>query len=428
MMDVLIIILLILLFGAVAFMAINMMRKRDDGSQTAAMREYISGLDESNRRTIEAMRQSHSAELRMLTERHEEQVQALSRQWEARLQELDSHSRLAFQQLSRTALDGSVERLKASNGEMLDSVLDPLRQRLEALTELIHRVEVDSTSSRETLKQRIDMLAELNRAISDDARALTSALKGNSKVQGDWGETIMRSLLEKAGLEEGVNFRFQAGSDANGLSFRSDEGTLLRPDFIVDIPGDRHVIVDSKVSLTDYLKYCEADDPDTKSRCGKRHVLSVRRHIDELRDKKYQRSVPGALEHVLMFIPNEGAYLAAMRLDPDLWRYAYDHKVVMVTAPHLLTAIQIIAQMWRQERQDRNAAEIARVAGLLYDSFVTLNERMENVSRAIDNTRRTFDETRNMLNEGQAQSLTRRAMKLKEMGAKTHRSLPDEVS
>ena len=152
----------------------------------------------------------------------------------------------------------------------------------------------------------------------------------------------------------------------------------------------------------------------------------MKKHIDELKTKRYQKAVPGAMDHVLMFIPNEGAYLAVMTIDPQIWRYAYEHQVVMVTAPHLLTAIQIIGQLWRQERQDRNASEIARIAGLLYDSYVDLLARMQKVGTAIDNTRRSYDDVCNMLSDRQPKSLTRRAMKLRELGAKTSKRIPEE--
>lgn len=420
-MNILIIALLIIILIAIVAVGVLMSRGRDDRRELDALREYIKGLDDSNRRNIDLLRQSHSAEIRMLTERHEQQTEALSQQWRQRLEELDRQAALTFQTLSQRALDGSVERLKSGNAELLD----PLRRQLESLSELVHRVEVDSTASRRSLSERIDQLATLNQSIGEEARELSRALRGNSKVQGDWGETILKTLLENAGLQEGVNFRYQPGSEEDGAAYRSETGGALRPDFIVDLPEGRRVIIDSKVSLTDYLKYCESDDEATRREAAKRHLNSVKRHIDELKTKRYQKAVPGALEHVLMFIPNEGAYLTVMTLDPQMWRYAYDHQVVMVTAPHLLTAVQIIGQLWRQERQDRNASEIARIAGLLYDSYVDLLQRMQKVGMALDTTRRTYDDVCSMLNDRQPKSLTRRAMKLRDLGAKTSKRIPE---
>lgn len=421
-MNALIIVLLIIILIAVAAVGVLMTRGRDDRRELDTLREYIKGLDDSNRRNIDLLRQSHSAEIQMLSERHEKQVEALSRQWRERLEELDRQSALTFQALSRQALDGSVEMLKTGNSELLD----PLRRQLESLSQLVHRVEVDSTASRQTLTERIDQLARLNQSIGEEARELSKALRGNSKVQGDWGETILKTLLENAGLQEGINFRYQPGSEEDGAAYRSETGAALRPDFIVELPEGRRVIIDSKVSLTDYLKYCESEDEASRREAAKRHLNSVKKHIDELKTKRYQKAVPGAMDHVLMFIPNEGAYLAVMTIDPQIWRYAYEHQVVMVTAPHLLTAIQIIGQLWRQERQDRNASEIARIAGLLYDSYVDLLARMQKVGTAIDNTHRSYDDVCNMLSDRQPKSLTRRAMKLRELGAKTSKRIPEE--
>lgn len=420
-MDILTVILSAVTLVAIAAVAALALKGRSGSRDNETLREYIKGLNESNMRNIDNLRQAHSAEMRLLTERHEKQVEALSRQWEERITQLDSATRLAFKSLSQD----SATYLKGENANQMNAMLTPLRQRLVELTALIQRVQTDATSSRETLRERIDLLAEQNRTIGEEAKSLATALRGNSKVQGDWGETILQSILEKAGLQEGLNFRAQPGSDASGNAFRDSNGRLQRPDFIIDLPNGHRIIVDSKVSLTDYVEYCDAKDENGRNKYGKRHIDSVKKHIKELGDKQYQKTVPGAMEHVLMFIPNEGAYLCACSLDPELWKYAADQHVVIVSPAHLLSTVHIIGQLWREERQDRNAAEIARIAGLLHDSFADLLDRMDRIGKSIDTARAAYDETRTLLDERNSKSLVRRAQKLKELGAKTTKTLEE---
>lgn len=420
-MDILTVILSAVALTSIAAVAALAFKGRSGSRDNEALREYIKGLNDSNQRNIDNLRQTHSAEMRLLTERHEKQVEALSRQWEERITQLDSATRLAFKSLSQD----SAAFLKGENADQMNTVLAPLRQRLVELTVLIQRVQTDAASSRESLRERIDLLAEQNRSIGEEAKSLATALRGNSKVQGDWGETMLQTILEKAGLQEGVNFRVQPGSDAYGNAYRDENSKLQRPDFIIDIPGGHCIIVDSKVSLTDYVEYCDADSDIDRKKYGKRHVDSVRKHIKELGDKKYQKTVPGAMEHVLMFIPNEGAYLCACSLDPELWKYASDQHVVIVSPAHLLSTVHIIGQLWRENQQDRNAADIAKLAGLLYDSFVVLAGKMTDIGDAIEKTRTVYCEARNILDDKNSKSLTRRAQRLKELGAKTTKSLEE---
>lgn len=393
----------------------------DNDSQADILRGYMEAVRESNRQTLEAMRHDTDARIRSIEDEGRRSTETLTRILDERLRQANERTCAAFDTIARNSLDDNTDRLKRDNATQMETVLSPLRQRIEELTRLIHDVEVNRNGAQQVLRERLDQLAEMNRTLGQEARGLALALRGNSKVQGDWGETILKTILDKAGLKEGLNYRSQPGSDAAGHSYRSDENTLLRPDFIIDLPDGHHVIIDSKVSLTDYVRYCEATDESGRSAAARRHLESVKRHINELATKKYQKAVEGSLEHVLMFIPNEGAYLAAMTIDDDLWRYAYDRNVAIVSPAHVLSTVQVIGQLWRQDRQDRNAAEIARVAGLLHDSLLDFATRFDKVGAALDSTRRTYDETRNMLSEENPKSLTRRAARLRELGAKTHR-------
>lgn len=416
-------IILILAILAIAIAVASFFRRGSSKNEDPEV--YRGIVNESNRRLIDSIQRSHSDEIQLLQRQHEQQLAALQEQWNRRLEELDTRSRLQFRALSEDLLSASVSSLRADNSEQLNATLSPLRQQLESLSAMIHRASVDSAATSRSLSNRIEQLATLNDNIGREARALTEALRGDSKVQGDWGENILETILEKAGLVKGVNFRTQVTRDEAGNILRGEDGSAQRPDFVVDIPGGRHIIIDSKVSLTAYVAYCESSEGEARQNIGRRHVSSVKKHINELADKRYQKTLKGAVEQVLMFIPNEGAYRLATELDDTLWKYAHERGVVIVTPTLVLSAMMLVGQLWREDAQDRNAAEIARIAGLLYDSFVDFNRRLGKVGESIDATRRLYDETRNMLNEGQSKSLLRRAQKLRELGAKTSKQLDE---
>lgn len=387
-----------------------LMRSRTDGNKAEIeqLKQYISGLDDRNRQTLLALQENHRRE-----------VDDMRRQWERRVEEVEHESQLRFRNISNEVTKLGLQDLKATNSEQMTQVLTPLRERIESLTALVQRVEVDSTASQRSLTERIEQLASMNDVISREAKNLTEALRGNSKVQGDWGEMILESLLQKAGLQENVNYRVQVTRDEAGNVLRGENGELQRPDVVIDMPGDRHIVVDSKVSLKDYVLYCETSDADKRNIYGKQHVNSVKKHVVELEKKCYQKTVKNAVEHVLMFIPNEGAYLTAITLDNDIWQYAWQRGVVIVSPAHLLSTVQLIGQLWREERQDRNAAEIARVAGLLHDSAMDFVKRLDKVGQSLSSTVKAYDEAKSMLNETQPRSLLKRAARLKELGAKT---------
>lgn len=413
----------IILLGVVLIILLRSYNSRSD--KRNELDNYKSSIEESNRRLISALQQSHTEEIELLNRRHEQQISALREEWNRRLEELNDRSRLQFRSLSEDILSASVSSLRDDNTRQLEATLTPLRQQLQSLASLIHQVSVDSTSSTRTLSSKIEQLASLNDTLGREAHALTQALRGDSKIQGDWGENILETILEKAGLVKGVNFHSQVTRDEAGQTLRDEQGALQRPDFVVDLPGGRHIIIDSKVSLTAYVAWCETDDKNIRRDHERKHLASVKSHINELGAKQYQKTLRGAVEQILMFIPNEGAYRLACEVDSGIWQYAHERGVVMVTPALVLSAMMLVGQLWREDAQDRNAAEIARIAGLLYDSFVDFNKRLGKVGDALDSTQKLFNDTRNMLNEGQSKSLLRRAGKLRELGAKTSKKLDE---
>ena len=274
---------------------------------------------------------------------------------------------------------------------------------------------------------QIERLVKLNETIGEEARNLTSALKGNSKVQGDWGEMILETLLENAGLERGINFETQLTRDSGGNVLKNDEGKLLRPDVLIKLPDNHSIIVDSKVSLTAFIDYCNAEDENVRIVAGKKHLQSVYAHIDELYAKMYQNNLKGAADYVMMFIPNESAYIAAVQLDINLWKYAYERGVIIVSPTHLFSVMSIVSQLWRQDKQNRNAMMIAERGGKLYDKLVLFMDSFEKVGKSIDDAMTSYNKSFNQLRTGKGNVL-RQAEDMKALGAKASKSLPERLS
>lgn len=355
-------------------------------------------------------------------------MEELERRLTEEVRELRRQTAGEFRDIASAHLDAASRRLRADSSRELDGILAPLRQQIAEFRKAVNDSYVADNATRKSLSDQIERLVRLNMTIGDEARNLATALKGNSKVQGDWGEMVLETLLENAGLQRGVNFHTQVGSDASGMPLvDSETGRRQRPDVVITLP-DRHcMVVDSKVSLTawlDLMKAEEAADSQGRGAALKRHLDSVRRHIDELAAKNYQNTVRDAAEHVLMFIPNEGAYLAAVQGDGTLWKYAYDRKVVIVSPTHIFSVMQIVSQLWRQENQNKNAERIADLGGLLHDKFVAFIADFEKIDRQLQAVHSTYDKCHRSLTSG-GTSLVSRARRLRDLGARTSRQLPD---
>ena len=308
---------------------------------------------------------------------------------------------------------------------VFDSQLQQLRADFERReTELQRRNEElqrQTTIQFENLSNRVlrNQSEELGRRNMEQIR--------NSKVQGDWGEQLLQELLEKLGLKEGVHFTSQDTRDSGGGVLKDESGKMLRPDFILHLPGERKLIVDSKVSLTAFADYAEATDEDARKNAAKRLVRSVRSHVDELKTKQYQKTVKGSAEQVLMFMPVEGAYFLAMDTDSKIAIDALQSKVVIVTPTHLFSVVGLIEQMWRVENQNRNAAEIARIGGLLYDRMAAFAKDFESVADCIQRTQKAYEKCQDDITKG-PQSILARAEKMKKLGAKTSKPLPERFA
>lgn len=412
-MDFVIIVLLIAVLIFLCVVAVKMKKEQSDDALIESQRKQMT---ESVNRQIDLLTRQHARQMEMLTAKYEQQNEALRQEM-----------MLQFNVLASDVLKRNSESLKEANSEQIDALLRPLKENIESFKKTISEGYVKESSSRKLLEVQIERLVKLNETIGEEARNLTSALKGNSKVQGDWGEMILETLLENAGLERGINFETQLTRDSGGNVLKNDEGKLLRPDVLIKLPDNHSIIVDSKVSLTAFVDYCNAEDENVRIVAGKKHLQSVYAHIDELYAKMYQNNLKGAADYVMMFIPNESAYIAAVQLDINLWKYAYERGVIIVSPTHLFSVMSIVSQLWRQDKQNRNAMLIAERGGKLYDKLVLFMDSFEKVGKSIDDAMTSYNKSFNQLRTGKGNVL-RQAEDMKALGAKASKSLPERLS
>jgi DNA recombination protein RmuC len=310
--------------------------------------------------------------------------------------------------------------LSEQHRQRLDGLLEPFRLQLDAFRQRVDEVHRSDTELSARLLEQVRQLQELNHQVSDEANNLARAIKGESKKQGDWGELIVERLFEASGLVKGREYTVQE-------SDRAEDGRLLRPDFMVHLPGEKAVVVDAKVSLTAYERWCAEENEASRSEALREHVQSVRRHVTELERKDYA-ALRGnrTLDFVIMCIPLEPAYQAAMQADPSLF-YELAGKNVVVTGPAtLMITLRLIAQIWRRENENRNAELIADKAGRIYDQVVLVAEAMTDARRKLSGVSESFDLAMKRLTEGRG-NLAGRAEEIRKLGAKVSKKLPEEI-
>lgn len=325
-----------------------------------------------------------------------------------------------FENLAHKILDLNSEKFKKQNKEQIDTLLNPLSEQIEKFKKKVEDTNEKGVERNAMLMQKINSLESLNNKLSQDALNLTNALKGDSKTQGDWGESRLELLLEKSGLTNGVHFSTQGG-------YKDDEGKLKKPDFIINLPDNKHLIIDSKVSLTAYVEYYNAEDELTEQQAIKRHLDSIKRHYVELGDKDYPNLYGiNAPDHVLMFVPNEPALMLALNEDKNLYLNALEKNIVLVSASTLLATLSTVASIWKQEDQKRNALEIAKEGGLLYDKFEGFVQDLIKVGKSLKSSKDSYEDAMSKLTEGRG-NIIKKIENLKDLGAKTKKSLPQNI-
>lgn len=338
-------------------------------------------------------------------------------------QELAKQTEANFKVMANEILQRQSASLREQNETRIGEILTPLKEDIDKFRRDV--TECYSTEARErfSLQEKIKELIEANNTIGREAKELSTALRGNSKKQGDWGELVLENILEQSGLRKGHEFTVQQQTTESGEALRDESGRGLRPDVIVHCPDGRAMVIDSKVSLTAFIDYVNAEDPEQQQHYGKLHLASVVKHINELSDKKYQDYVGNdKLDFVMMFIPNEGAYSAALSLDPTIWQKAYDKRVLIVSPTQLVGSLRLINQLWNHDRQTRNAIEIAEKSGQMYDKFVGFIADMERIEKSITAARSAYDGAMNKLRDGRG-NLISRAESLRQLGIKATKRL-----
>ena len=367
--------------------------------------------------------------LRRDSERLQHDLKENDEIWQKRLEK--SHNdeieqRRQFELMaSQALLDGSHTMTEHQN-HRLEQLLTPLRNELETFRKRVD--EVYNHESREifSLKDQIERLSAESRSVGAEARQLCVALKGSTTVQGNWGEMVLEEILERSGLTKGREFSVQVTRDETGRQLLNESGGRLRPDVVVRYPGGRCVVIDSKVSLTAYMEMTEALTDEDRKEAASRHVTSVKTQMRKLRDKRYADIVGDQkLDFVVMFIPNEGAYIAAMQSESAIWQEAYDSGVLIVSPTHLISMLKLIEQMWRQDTVTRNVMEIAREGGELHHKFVGFITDLQNIDKALESARKAYDKAFIKL-QGKG-SRAARAKRLETLGAKIKEPLPMSI-
>lgn len=330
---------------------------------------------------------------------------------------MTTDAEIRFKNLANEILQHNTTTFKEQQESRLFEILTPFKENIEQFKKLVSENYSNEARERFSLQQHIKELIELNNSISKEAKELTLALKGNSKIQGNWGEMILESILEKSGLEKGREFSIQE-------STYNDDGKRLIADVVINYPDGRKIVIDSKVSLNAYTDLLNCEDQSQQEVYKKKHLTSIRKHITELKTKKYQDYLSGEkADFVMMFIPNEAAYIYAMQIDHNLWQEAYDSRVLIISPTHLISVLRLVEQLWQHDRQTRNAIEIATESGKMYDKLVGFIEDLKLIEKSISSASNAYDKAINKLYIGKG-NLISRAEKLKEMGAKASKSLP----
>ncbi len=335
-----------------------------------------------------------------------------------------------FKSLAADIFSSQSEKFKEANETRLSEILNPLKEDIKDFKRRVDDTYMNSSKERTLLGEQMKRLMELNMSIGKEARDLTEALSGNTKVQGDWGEMVLETILVKSGLVEGENYFVQRTKNDDGTQIKNDDNGRLRPDVVVALPDKKCIVIDSKVSLTAYVNYINADNDDDRQRFGKAHLLSVRSHLKELGTKRYQDFVgvgnDDRIDYVLMFIPNEHAYMAAMTLDNNLWMEAYEKRVVIISPAHVISTLRLIAQLWTRDKQTKNALKIAEEGGKLYDKFVGFVNDMQTVEQSLGKASEAYASAMSKLHTGRG-CIVSKVENLKKLGAKTSKTLPSDM-
>ena len=352
----------------------------------------------------------------VLNTRYEEEIKSSHEKLQTLKDAKDELSR-EFKLLANRIFEDKSKQFSSSNKEQLELLLKPFREQITNFSLQTKEQFNTELKDRHLLKDELSRLKQMNEQLSQDAINLTNALKGENKTQGNWGEIVLESILEQSGLRSGVEYELQA-------TLKSDEGKSYRPDVIIHMPGERDVIIDSKVSLVAYERFVNAENPAEKAKALKEHILSISSHVKGLSDKKYEKlQGVNSLDFVLLFMPIEGAFLIALEQDGEFFKRAYENNILVVSPSTLLVTLRTIEHIWRTQRQEEHAKKIADEAEAMYDKLVLFVEEMQKVGLHMQRAQDSYDTSMNRLKTGKG-NIIKRAENMVKLGLKPKKTLP----
>jgi len=398
MSNVLLFILMAVAAGASVYL-VWLQKKQRGGPDTTALDARIKELEDALREA-----ELEGARLQERLDQMEGQKEQMSQDFK-----LMAHEALQAQ------TDALQKQMKEANSAQLSVILAPFREKLDMFGQRVQETHEKGQRERIELKTEVTKLVEQNEKLKNEANQLTKALRGDVKMQGNWGEMVLERLLERTGLTKGQEYSVQE-------SITAEDGKRYQPDVVLHLPENKHIIVDSKVSLVAYERFVNAETPEEQAIALKEHLQSFRQHIRGLSDKNYQNLYGVSLDFVILFVPIEGAYSVALQAEPGLYQEAFDKNIALVSATSLWSTLRTVGTLWRQERQNANVQEIIRQASDLYDKFVGFSEELVKVGNQMDTAKRTYENSMKMLIEGKG-NLVRRSESLRLLGLKNSKSV-----
>ena len=373
--------------------------------------------------------QLEKTDLVVKTAKAEERVLSMNKAYEdlkISMSSMGEAYKTEFKNVANELLELKSKSLDETSSKNIKTILDPLNRELKEFKEKVEKVYSDEARERHSLEGQVKKLVESSSMVSQQAENLTNALKGNVKQQGNWGEMILSSILENSGLTENREYFLQEFiRDKSGEIIKDENGNALQPDVTIHYPDERKVIIDSKVSLIAWEKYMTEIDPTLQKQALDAHIKSLKSHIDGLSKKNYPKYAK-ALDHIILFVPIEPAFLEAVKQDTGLWKYAYDKKVLIVGPTNLLLVLKIVADIWQIDNQSKNAIEIAEKAGELYDKLFGFVESMEDVGAGLKKASQNYEKAMGQLSTGRGSAI-KKAEELKALGADTKKQFPDRL-
>lgn len=397
----------------------RVLRLERQNADLGAQNESFGGLELKVQTLEQSLQNARESAIKLEVERDSFQKQTLQHQED--LKKMEEILTSKFENLSNKIFEEKSEKFKKQSQESLGELLNPLKERINEFQKKVDDSFGKQASEQFSLKEQIKNIVDVHGKMTLQAENLAKALKSDSKTQGHWGEIILEKILEDAGLQKDVNYNAQGGS----LGLKHPEtGQHLKPDIVIYLPEDKHVIVDSKVSLTAYERFCTEEDESLKPGHLKAFLTSVRKHVSDLEQRRYQDTDKlGTPEIVLMFMPIEGAFMLALQQDRDLHQFAWDKRVAIVCPSTLFATLKTISSLWRLAKQNQNAQDIAKTGGALYDKIANFVEDMQGLGKQLKTVEKTYDGAMNKLSTGRGNILTR-TENLKKLGAKTSKMLP----